>query len=403
MNEEKKCPILHILTEKWRSNLTEKYGKSFSVYIEIAIEFLKKITDRFYELELNDNHFESEILSKDKYKYEQRMSEIIFSNRLEREGYSIQSNESGPDFKAVKNGNITWFEVITPTPDNELLEQFEDRSYALNPTHEGNSMRERNTLLKMTSAVQAKYKKIHGYINKGIIKENEAVIIVVNDSLLFPLSSRMIGLSCDIAKGCSGLPLVVEALLGVGQSYWQPDESGTNYQMVRSERPVIHNNNNAEIETNRFLTEKYSDISGVFVLTLREDYGLAETIYTHPRHKQNRGQLLTNPNTSRVFKTSDLSAYVIDHDEIKKLLKPSKERPIRNSITKTTTGYYLDMINYLNRLRELLFEAGILIEDKETGEVTISEYGLSVGIDNFELVLDDYGRLFKMVPVLVDS
>ncbi|HEK0788411.1 TPA: hypothetical protein SMP78_002619 [Proteus mirabilis] len=382
------CPILEELSQIWENNLRERYGESFPLINE-AVGRLKLIANKFYELKLNDDHFTSEILSKDSYKYEQRMSEILFSDRLIRDGYQISSKKKGPDFKAEKNGLVTWFEVITPAPEHKLALQFQDLTYGLNPTHEGTHLANLTSLLKTTQSVQEKYKKIDGYIKDKIISKNDSTVIVINDSLLFPLNDYMIGLTCEVAEGYSGLPLIVEALVGIGQCYFHPNEDNENYQIVREFNRFINKTNGSPVETNLFLTDTYKEISGVFVLTLREDYGLAEVIFEHKKSKKNRGTFLTNPNTSRPFIKENLTANYINHEHLIHILNPSDSHPTNALITKTLAGHYLDLMNYLDYIRQLYIDAGILFFDKVKNKIVVSPEALEIGVDKYQLNYDE--------------
>jgi len=369
------CPILEELSNIWKKTLEKRYGDGFFLINE-AVGRLKLMANRFYELGLNDPTFTSEILSKEPYKYEQRMSEILFSDRLIRDGYKLSSDKEGPDFKAEKNGKVTWFEVITPSPVPKLEKQFKDPNYRLNPTQEGARLASYTTLLKTTAAVREKNKKIVTYINDGIISEGDATIIVINDSLFFPLDLPTIGLNCEIAEGCSGLPLIIEALMGIGQAHWIKNQSDNNHQIVRANNDFIINQNNSSVDTNRFRTDRYNSISGVFVLTLREDYGLAEVIYEHVKNKKNKGVFLTNPNTTRPFEPRDLSARHIEHKRLDELTRISDDNPVSCLMTKTVAGYLMELNSYLGYIRQLFIKAGVHVANETTNEVSISQKAL---------------------------
>lgn len=138
MTEDTKCKILDILSEKWKKILQERYKNSqyHDVLVDLGVDNLKDITNRFYELNLNDSNFDKEILNKEQY--HQRLSEIIVSDRLLRDGFELSSKDYGPDFKATKNGKTVWFEVITPDPKSnvemkKMLEQSVEERLRPNP------------------------------------------------------------------------------------------------------------------------------------------------------------------------------------------------------------------------------------------------------------------------------
>lgn len=338
------CPIINELKVKWEKVLVSRYGDSFMPSIELAVKTLEEIACNFYRLGLNDDHFGIEIMSGDEAKYHQRMTEILVSDRLLRDGFNLSSKKKGPDFKAEKNGEVIWFEVITPTPDITLLAKLADKKARLSPDAVNATNICHEFLLKMTGAVKEKYEKIQGYIRDGIIKDDDQVIIIVNDSLMSPLDVYMVGLTYEMTKGNSGLPLAVEAFLGIGNATWV-EADGEGYQLIWRPREFVRNKNNAPIFTNYFLNEHYKDLSGVFVLTLREDYGLSRVFYGD---NKNRGGVLTNEHSSRPFSNSIDSAQLFDHIAIKKLMQFQAKSPRRSMMTKTFYGYYFDMINELN-------------------------------------------------------
>lgn len=162
--------------------------------------------------ELNDTQFDTAILLEQQY--HQRLGELIVADRLLRDGFELSSKDFGPDFKATKNGKTVWFEVVTPNPNDEMVQILEDVQGRLFPKHETNCRENSLALLKMTGVIETKANIIKGYIEKKIIPEDEPVVIVVNDSLFYPLDVYMVGVTEEVQKGSSGLPFVIEALLG---------------------------------------------------------------------------------------------------------------------------------------------------------------------------------------------
>jgi hypothetical protein len=68
--------------------------------------------------------------------------------------------------------------------------------------------REFFSIVENDRVIETKANIIKGYIEKKIIPEDEPVVIVVNDSLFYPLDVYMVGVTEEVQKGSSGLPLL---------------------------------------------------------------------------------------------------------------------------------------------------------------------------------------------------
>lgn len=343
MTEDTKCKILDILSEKWKKILQERYKNSqyHDVLVDLGVDNLKDITNRFYELNLNDSNFDKEILNKEQY--HQRLSEIIVSDRLLRDGFELSSKDYGPDFKATKNGKTVWFEVITPDPKSnvemkKMLEQSVEERLRPNPEdiHRKNSL----ALFKMTSAIQEKSEKIKRYIRNKIIPDNEPVIIIVNDSLFFQLDVFMVGLTVEIFKGVSGKPLSIEALLGLDSPVYI---SNNPYLTWRTRNEAVKDNGSS-VKTNGFFSGTYNHISGVFVMTAREDYGISLAIYNDIK---NKGLLVKNLNSNNILPDGLLNTKIFDSNVLNEILNDTSQTGF---CTKTLQGENWDMIKYIDLL-----------------------------------------------------
>lgn len=341
-----KCKTLDSLLKKWKRILIERYSAQgcWEKIVELSAENLKAITEDFYDYNLNDTQFDTAILLDEHY--HQRLSEIIVAHRLSRDGFELSSKDFGPDFKATKNGQTVWFEVVTPNPNDEMAQELEDIPGRLFPKHETESRLDYLALLKMLSAIKSKSEIIKKYIKQKVIPKNEPVVIVVNDSLFYPLDVRMVGVTEELYKGQSGLPLVIEALLGLDNPYWQPLESSHgSYQIMWRERASVLKDNGSLVPTNGFLSEEYRHISGVFVMTAREDYGLSLAVY---ENKRNVGLLVKNLYSNNILPDNLLNTRIYDSNKLHRLLNPDLREPITGLGTTTLNGQYFLMVQELN-------------------------------------------------------
>jgi len=341
MVEDTKCKILDVLLEKWKKILLERYKGQESL-VEIGLENLKIITENFYNLELNDTHFDSAILMEEEY--HQRLSEIIVSDRLLRDGFELSSKDSGPDFKATKNGNTVWFEVVTPNPNDEMNQILKDVKGRLTPNPETIGREAFLSLLKMTSAIKDKSEKIRGYINKKIVQDNEPIIIVVNDSLFFPLDMYMVGLSVELATGVSSFPLAIEAVLGLDRPVYDKTKFATDADAYLSwgTRDNVLKDNKSPVITNCFELEEYKHISGIFVMTAREDYGISCAVY---ENKKNVGLLVKNLNSKNIIPDNLLKTKVFDSNSLCQLMNDTSHKGLSSL---TLHGHYNNMLHYIN-------------------------------------------------------
>ncbi|MFW1645698.1 hypothetical protein [Acinetobacter guillouiae] len=328
------------LAKKWYEILLSKYPE-WKWLIGYGVDHLKFILNEFYVEKLDDNQFKTAILSEDQY--HQRLSEFIVADRLKREGFTLSSKDYGPDFKAIKNGQTIWFEVITPKEINQVLWEEQCLNHdSLN----------RASLLKVTGAIKEKAEKTYGYIYgskskktgkdiPSVISETDPVIIVVNDSLLHPADELMVGLTKEFAKGDSLYPLVIEALFGLDRPFWKKSygrtESG--YELEWTLKNAIQKENGNPVSTQVFFSDEYKHISGILLLTMREEYGLARAIYGN---LHNRGLLVLNPNCQNKIDVS-LNIETLREKQLHNLLGPER-KPINFFSTITTYGHY-EMVN----------------------------------------------------------
>jgi hypothetical protein len=247
-----------------RKKVIEKFGDSWRTArptnAAIAVDFLTALYDRFQKEGLADRIFEQELTSGRPYTYAQRMGELLLAEKLWSDGFALESKDEGPDFLAIKDGKSAWIELQTPEPvgiPKEYLAKFTPGLVRTVP-HEAINLR-------WTTAVAQKTKKLHGYLESGVVKAGEPYVIAVNTRLLNPFA--MTGLN-----GISGKPAAVEVLFSVGPVQIQIDKStGSIVDQFHQHRPLLDKpGTENKVPSNTFLNEQNSCISAVLGLDLLE-------------------------------------------------------------------------------------------------------------------------------------
>lgn len=197
----------------------------------------------FDEQGLAKGNFVSDLVSGEDSKLFQRLWEVVLALHLRKQGFNIQSHESGPDFSFEIDGKKVWVEAIAPEPCDAIKERY-NRQGGLVP-HE-------QILLRWTSALANKRKRFLEYQNKGIVQSNDICIIAINGHMLHE------------ARGISRLPYAVEAVFPIG-----PLAVGINKQTsecsdpYHSERRFVRKLSGANVPTDSFLNQENHYISTV--------------------------------------------------------------------------------------------------------------------------------------------
>lgn len=302
------------LARKWYFKLAFRYPDMLS-YRQLAVNYLLDVLDDYIKEGLADNHFEKSILLQNGYSYEQRLSEVLVFDYLRNNGFTLlSSSNKGPDFRAEKDGQVYWFEVITPSPSPpkppllNMREHLNDKRRNLNPNPYDQNAERQRMLLKITGAVKEKNEKFNGYLKSGLIGDSDVCVIVINDTLLAMDEASMYGITAQLVTGQSGLPLVVEALLGIGHCIWNPKEDGSP-ELLRTRKESVNTNTGNSVQIDSFVSGGYENVSAVLGLTLREDYGFCAAINTL---KAKRGILVKNSRSRVNFDQTKINADVMD-------------------------------------------------------------------------------------------
>lgn len=267
------------LKKKWNDTLTKRYGWSGREVIDESVKVLESIYDDYMNSGLADPHFDEQLHSDNRCTYFQRLGEMLMFDRLRQQGFSLSSQSKGPDFRAVKNEQVIWLELVTPGVGQDgMIEEVERNYDPLNPNAEESERYRQLLLPRVTGAIDEKQKRFACYLSSHVIPSSDPCVIVVNDALLCP-DTEFYGVYHRAENGISHCPLVVEALLGADKPYFLGSAGSTSFKRVDTKREVAMklkpDSDKKPIPVTGFLGESLSHIGAAMQVTLREDYAYA--------------------------------------------------------------------------------------------------------------------------------
>lgn len=191
---------------------------------------------------LADDHFTQEFARN----FHSRFWEMDLTTALMNIGLDIACPKPGPDICISNSGNRIWVEAITPTRGDgadRIPDEPEEGVYQV----PGDQI-----ALRLTAAIDSKNRVHLEYLENGICLQEEPYVIAINGCLLF-------GYGLDLDP-----PRIATVLFSIGNQYVSicresGEVAGRGYQC----NPNVAKVSGAEIPTDIFLNEAYSNISGV--------------------------------------------------------------------------------------------------------------------------------------------
>lgn len=175
--------IKEIINENAQSNIKySEFNKYIIPRVKNSIESMWKIYGKYAPKNFKKKMLES------KECFYQRWWEMYLGTKLLEYGFNIETNSKdiGPDFKIVVNNEIYWIEAVAPENGNSeinSLEEMQINSVAPLPKNE--------FLLRLGNAISNKIEKYEKYFQKGIVKNNDKLIIAISTCNLGQYGSLM--------------------------------------------------------------------------------------------------------------------------------------------------------------------------------------------------------------------
>jgi hypothetical protein len=220
---------------------------------------LTELWSTFRDLGLPNDDFIAEFTNGKPASLAQRTWEMLLARHLHLEGHILTCPDGGPDFRFDLDGRTVWVEAVAPEPKG-LPPDWLDPSF----TGVGTFPHEQ-ILLRWTTALDAKWKKLLEYRAKGVVGASDAYVIAINGCQLgrFPET-----------RGISQMPFGVEAVFPVGPLAYRVDrETAKIKDGFISERYHIVNANKAWVPTTPFLDPKYFGVSALIGCAAQRTYG----------------------------------------------------------------------------------------------------------------------------------
>jgi hypothetical protein len=189
-----------------------------------------------------------------KYDFASCYSEMYFSAALMERGKYIVTHPSdkGPDF--FLDNLDRWVEVVTATDGDEDSEN----SIPQPKQNEVKSYPEQQVILRLSSVVYTKANKLKNDIEKGIIRENQPIIICISGGWL----SERIPMHPE-----GGYPVIAKTVLPIGDLvFWMNRETNTITSRTFNYREGVNkitSNGEKQISTDFFINEGFNHISAV--------------------------------------------------------------------------------------------------------------------------------------------
>jgi len=206
-----------------------------------AKEYYQNLYEQFIQLNCEETNF----LDGVKKQWHSRIWEMYFTCKLNDLDCKVSCPKgNAPDIKLKISDQVIWIECTTLSKGDKAITEHEDE--------ELHTLYDEDYILRITSAMDSKYKQINAHIKSGVIKENDIVLIAINTGEL---------MLTDIAQ--HDYPLIQKALYGIGGMTY----NFTTKKTKNLHRPLVANSNDAKIKTNLFTTKNYEYISGVIFST----------------------------------------------------------------------------------------------------------------------------------------
>jgi hypothetical protein len=201
---------------------------------------------------------------------QQRTWEMLLARHLHSQGHAIVCPNGGPDFYFDHQGLRVWVEAVAPEPKGLSAEW-------LDPNFTGvRSFPHEDILLRWTTAIDAKWKKLQHYRNKSIVRATDAYVIAVN--------RRQLGVLPE-TRGITQMPFGVEAVFPVGPlAYRINRETRKLEESFISERFHLVNCNNAMVPTTPFVDRAYAAVSALIGCAADRCYG--KPLEVHVVHRR---------------------------------------------------------------------------------------------------------------------
>lgn len=167
-----------------RAKTDKPYSRFYKNIISRVKNEIEKMWDVYYLYA--PRNFKSNMLQSKECFY-QRWWEMYLGTKLLEHNFNISTNikDIGPDFKIIINGEIYWIEAVAPECGENKVDSLEVMKLGVH------SLPRREFLLRLSNAINNKIEKFKDYLEKGIVKEEDKLIIAISTCNLSQYGSTM--------------------------------------------------------------------------------------------------------------------------------------------------------------------------------------------------------------------
>jgi hypothetical protein len=164
-----------------------------------------------------------------------------------------KAGQRGPDFGIMHQGLRIWIEAVTPAPIGIPPDYLEPPKKGV---VEFRRVPQEERLLRWTSVLSDKRKKLEDYRTQHIIDATDCTVIAVNSCRLQDYAMNDLG--------SSRLPFAVEAVFPIGPIAFPFTPEGEPVgEPVNVPRDTIQKPNNSSVATANFLNPNYANVSAI--------------------------------------------------------------------------------------------------------------------------------------------
>jgi hypothetical protein len=164
-----------------------------------------------------------------------------------------KAGQRGPDFGIVHQGLRIWIEAVTPAPIGIPPDYLEPPKKGV---IEVRSVPHEERILRWTSVLSDKRKKLEYYRTQNIIEATDCTVIAVNLCRLQDYAMNDLGIS--------GLPFAVEAVFPIGPIAFPITPEGEPAgDPINVTRYTIQKPNKSQVPTGNFLNPDYANVSAI--------------------------------------------------------------------------------------------------------------------------------------------
>ena len=218
-----------------------------------------QLLTEYVEANIGPPHLVDEVETGDEGKLWSCIWEAMLYRHLRAQGYEPKgvakpAGQHGPDFRVEHAGRTIWIEAVVPGPDGTSADYLES------PVPGGEirvkTKPDAERVLRCTSVIADKRRKLDGYRKEGIIGAKDCAVIAVN-------ICRLSDWDPD-GNGISQYPLSMEAVFPIGPLAVSITSNGKiDGPAQNMPRFAVRKASGTEIETANFFAQDFAGVSAV--------------------------------------------------------------------------------------------------------------------------------------------